>query len=68
MQVNIRKVLRWVVNIGGLVVAVYALPEFQNGVPPEVVAVVGSFVGVINLILSVIRSMTSGEGVLKGGQ
>ncbi len=66
MKIDIRKVVRWVVNIGGLVVAVYALPEFQNGVPAEVVAAVGSAVGVINLLLSVIRSLGAGEPLLRG--
>jgi hypothetical protein len=62
---DIRKVIRWVVNIGSLVVGVLALPEFGAVVPEAWLPGIGSAVAVVNVVLSWIRSVGAGEPILK---
>ena len=65
---NLRKVVRWVVNIGSLSVAVAALPQFGALVPETWLPAIGSGVAVANMILSWLRAVCTGEGLFRGGQ
>ena len=60
---DIRKVTRWVVNIVSLVVAVAALPELGAVVPATALPAIAGIVAAINMILSVIRSLSAGAGI-----
>jgi hypothetical protein len=61
---DIRKVIRWVVNIGSLIVAALTLPQLGATVPETWLPVIGSIVAIVNLVLSTIRSLGVGVGVL----
>lgn len=68
MKFDIRKIIRWVVNIASLCVAVVTLPQFGSLVPEAWLPAIGSAVAAINMILSWIRSVGAGEPALKSFQ
>lgn len=59
---DIRKIIRWVVNIGSLVVAVAALPELGAVVPVTALPAIAAVAAIVNTVLSVIRQIGAGEG------
>ena len=64
MSFDFRKIARWTINIGSLLVAVLTLPTFGALVPEAWLPAIGSIVAIVNLILSTIRKFTSGEALL----
>ncbi len=65
MTFDVRKILRWTVNILGIVAAVATLPEVGAIVPATWLPGIGSALGVVNLILTWLRKVQSGEPLLK---
>lgn len=65
MSFDIRKIIRWVVNIASLLIAVVALPQFGSLVPEAWLPAIASGVAVVNVILSWMRSVGAGEPILK---
>ena len=64
MAFDLRKLARWVINIAALVVAVTTLPEFGSLVPTAWLPEIASATAILNLILTWIRQVQTGEGLL----
>ena len=54
---DIRRIVRWVVNILSLVVAVLALPELVAILPPSALAAVAVAMPILNMLLSWLRPL-----------
>jgi len=65
MKFDIRKVTRWILNVGALVLAVLTLPEAGVLIPEAWLPVIMSATAVINLILTTIRKYASGEAFVE---
>lgn len=63
---DFRKIARYVVNIASLIVGVLALPQLGALVPEAYLPAIAGVVATINMVLSLIRSMSAGETVLGG--
>ena len=60
-NIDLRKVLRYVVNLLALVAAVLVLPAFGALVPVSWLPQIAGIVAVINVVLSFIRQIGAGE-------
>jgi hypothetical protein len=65
MSIDFRKVARYVLNIVAVIVGALTLPSLGAVVPEAWLPAIGTVVGVLNMILSVVRSVGAGEPLLK---